>query len=69
VRPTGTAAEYYWRWSNPEFDRIVDRMGQLATEDPALQELFREAMEIWLRELPSIPLVQWYHRIPHNETY
>jgi len=69
VRPTGTAAEYYWRWSNAEFDQIVDRMGQVATDDPQLQELFDRAMEIWLRELPSIPLVQWYHRIPHNETY
>jgi hypothetical protein len=25
--------------------------------------------QIWLRELPAIPLLQWYHRIPHNETY
>ena len=40
----------------------------LAGEEDA-QRLFREAMEIWLSELPSIPIVQWYHRIPHNETY
>ncbi|MCK5732576.1 MAG: hypothetical protein KAI38_00195 [Candidatus Latescibacteria bacterium] len=26
-------------------------------------------MDIWLRELPSFPILQWYHRIPHNETY
>jgi len=38
-------------------------------DDPQLLEYFRQAMEIWLRELPSIPLLQWYHRIPHNETY
>ncbi len=31
--------------------------------------LFRQAMDIWLRELPSFPILQWYHRIPHNETY
>ena len=69
VQPTDTHAERFWRWSNPEFDRLVDRMGQVAPDDPELEELFRQAMDIWLRELPSIPLVQWYYRIPHNETY
>jgi len=69
VRPTGTAAEIFWRWQNEEYDRIVDQMGQTAPDDPQLLVLFRQAMEIWIEELPSIPLVQWYHRIPHNETY
>ena len=69
VRPTSTAAEIFWRWQNEEYDRIVDQMGQTAPDDPQLLGLFRQAMEIWIEELPSIPLVQWYHRIPHNETY
>ena len=69
LQPTGTATQNFWRWKNEEFDALVDRMGETATDDPELARLFRQAMEIWLRELPSIPLVQWYHRIPHNETY
>ena len=44
-------------------------MARTSPDDPQLVELFRAAMDIWLRELPAIPLVQWYHRIPHNETY
>jgi hypothetical protein len=50
-------------------DALVDEMGRTAPDDPKLAELFREAMAIWLREMPSVPLLQWYHRIPHNETY
>jgi len=69
VQPTGTHAERFWRWSNADYDRIVDQMGRTSPDDPALQELFRQAMEIWLRELPAIPIIQWYHRIPQNETY
>ena len=69
VQPTGTAAIYFWRWQNDHFDQIIDRMAGTAPDDPLLLEHFRQAMEIWLRELPSIPLLQWYHRIPHNETY
>ena len=69
VQPTGTATEYFWRWKNTQFDQIVDQMGQVDPDDPQSVALFRQAMEIWLRELPSIPLVQWYHRVPHNQTY
>jgi peptide/nickel transport system substrate-binding protein len=69
ARPTGIAAESFWRWRNAEFDQVVDQMGQVAPEDPRMGPLFRRVMEIWLGELPAIPLVQWYHRIPHNQTY
>lgn len=68
-RPTGTFAEYPWRWQNSEFDAIVEQMSRTAPEDPALRQQYRQAMGIWLEELPSIPLVQWMHRIAHNETY
>ncbi len=69
VQPTGTPAEHFWRWRNAEFSARVDEMGKTAPDDPKLHELFHQAMEIWLRELPSIPVLQWFHRIPHNETY
>ena len=69
IQPTGTSTPTFWRWKNEAFDRIVDEMGQIPPDDPRLMGLFRQAMDIWLRELPSIPILQWYHRIPHNETY
>ena len=69
IRPTGTFAEYAWRWGNPASDAVVERTSRTAPEEPALRAQFREAMDFWLAELPSIPLVQWQHRIAHNETY
>ena len=69
VQPTGTAATNFWRWKNPEFDEVVDQMSQISPDDPHLVSLFREAMRIWLHDLPAIPIVHWYHRIPTNETY
>ena len=69
VQPTGTATTYFWRWRNSDFDELVDRMGQTAPDDPEMVPLFRQAMEVWLKELPSVPLLQWFHRIPHNQTY
>jgi len=69
VQPTGTATPTFWRWRNPEFDAVVDRMGRTAPDDPALMGQFRQALEVWLPELSAIPLLQFYHRLPHNHTY
>ena len=69
VQPTGQAADMPWRWKNAAYDELIDQMGQTPTADPAMKTLYRQAMDIWLSELPSLPIVQWPHRIPHNETY
>ncbi len=69
VQPTGTSTPNFWRWSNSKFDTIVDQMGETDPKDPELAILFQKALQIWLPELPAIPLLQFYHRIPHNETY
>jgi peptide/nickel transport system substrate-binding protein len=58
------------RWHNDEFDEIVDEMAITPPEDQeALIDQWRRAMEIWLPELPDIPIQEWYHRIPMNTTY
>ena len=69
VQPTGSPTPYFWRWSNEEFDAVVDEMGTTDPSDPQLQALFHRALEVWLPHLPAIPLLQFYHRIPHNQTY
>jgi peptide/nickel transport system substrate-binding protein len=46
------------RWVNPEYDAIVEKMAVTSADDPAMQELFRQALDIWLKELPAVPLVQ-----------
>ena len=67
--PTGERATYPYRWVNEEYDAIVDEMNLTAEDDPNLVALFGEAMGIWIQNLPDVPLVQWFHRIPTNETY
>jgi peptide/nickel transport system substrate-binding protein len=69
MRPTGEMAEYAWRWANPEFDALIDQMARTPNDAPEMMRIYREAMAIWLEELPAIPIVQWPHRIPVNETY
>lgn len=58
------------KWSNPEYDAIVDQVFVTPMDDyETLENLFYDAMEIWLPELPDIPLTELYHRIGHNNTY
>lgn len=61
-----------WRWSGPAAERygqIVDQIGSLPLGDPQIDALFVEAMEIWLDELPAIPVTQAKKIIPFNTTY
>ena len=71
-RPTGQPAPLWSttsRWRNEEFDRIVKRIAPLQVGDEKLLELFVEAMEIWVRELPDIFLAQLIIRYPCNTTH
>ena len=67
--PTGESTWPAYRWVNPEFDKIIKQMGTIAYDDPEMFPLFHQAMEIWLKELPDIPLSSYYHRNPINHTY
>ncbi len=58
------------RWKNAEYDKLVDEAyGTDPNDTKKLAEIWRQAMEIWLPELPDIQLVQNYHRIPWNTTF
>ncbi len=66
----GSHAVNFSKWKNADYDKIVDEMAVTAPTDQAkLIDQFKRAMAIWLPELPDIPIQQWYHRIPYNNTY
>jgi len=57
------------RYSNPEYDAILDQMAPLSSEDPKFQELAAQALGIYWRDQIDVPIIQWLHRIPYNQTY
>ncbi len=57
-------------WCNEAFDEIVLAMSQVHPDDTeTMKALFRQAMEIWLPELPSVMLFNWKHNMAMNQTY
>ncbi|NJN83740.1 MAG: hypothetical protein HC802_16675, partial [Caldilineaceae bacterium] len=66
-RPTGEPAPIWWatsRWQNDEYDAIVDQIAPLQIDDPAMEGLLHDAMEIWIDEMPDIYLGQLIIRYP-----
>ncbi|MFN8441157.1 MAG: ABC transporter substrate-binding protein [Caldilineaceae bacterium] len=60
--------ENLFQYSNPDFDAIVKQLGN-ASEQSKVLELEHQAMEIWLKDLPDIQLVQFFNRPGINQHY
>ncbi len=71
-RPTGEPAPIWWatsRWQNEEYDAVVRQMNTLSADDPETMELFKQAMDIWVRELPDVYVAQLIIRYPMSKHY
>ena len=64
-----SATGSYSRYANPEYDAIVDEMGKLATDDPKFKDIVRQALDIWLRDLPVAPTTDSALLASYNHTY
>jgi peptide/nickel transport system substrate-binding protein len=56
-------------WTNATYDRVVAQMGQLPANSPKIPALFRQALAIFLQQLPVIPLVERPDPVVTNNTY
>lgn len=45
------------RYSNPEFDRLVDQLTDISPDDPAAGPILKNAMKTWMRDLPVVPVI------------
>ena len=64
---TGDAGNWS-QYSNPEFDAIVEELAVTADE-AKVRELEHAAMEIYLRDMPEVNIVQFYNRTGNNGHY
>jgi peptide/nickel transport system substrate-binding protein len=64
---TGDPSNWF-QYSNPAFDAIVEELAVTADEQ-RVRALEKEAMDIWLQDLPDVNLVQFYNRTGNNGHY
>lgn len=71
-RPTGQPAPIWWatsRWQNAEYDALVAEIAPLSVDDPKMLDLFHQAMDIWLGEMPDVYVAQLIIRYPMSTEY
>lgn len=62
----------FMRWSGADaeaYSDIVAQIGVLPLGDPAIPDMVVEAMTIWTRNMPSIPITQARKLVPFNTEY
>jgi peptide/nickel transport system substrate-binding protein len=57
------------RWKNAAYSDLVKQIGTLVPGDPKIATLTHDALEIFQKELPAIPLYQQVRIVPYNTTY
>jgi len=66
---TTAGSNRFSRYSNPEYDALLDEMAPLSSDDPQFQANAVKLLEIYWRDQIDVPIIQWLHRIPYNQTY
>lgn len=70
IRPRGEVrSTNLWGYKNPDYDALVDKIRLLPPGDAGIKPLFRQALEIRLRDLPIIPLAQQFRVVPYSTKY
>jgi peptide/nickel transport system substrate-binding protein len=67
--PMGEPTAQNSRFTNAEYDAILEQMAAMSSDNPEYMDLYLAALEIWLDNLVDAPIQQWLHRIPMNQTY
>lgn len=70
-QPNGSSAgNGRWsRYKNPDFDKLLADAAPRGSDDPKFQDDLAQALGIYWRDTIDIPIIQWLHRIPYNNTY
>jgi|GEM_PF-178691 len=65
----GSAGANGWRWQNEQYSKIVDEIGSLPLNDSRIDALVVQAMDLWMEQLPIIPIAQAKKIVPFSNTY
>lgn len=72
TKPIGELANTGFGWvrlQDPELDAVVAQMELLSPDDPAIEELYREAFRLYLKNMPGIAVIQTTFVMPFNTHY
>ncbi len=70
IKPKGEIrGNNIWGYKNAEYDAVVDKIRLLQPGDAGIKPLFRQALEMRLRDLPHFAIAQQYRVVPFSTKY
>jgi peptide/nickel transport system substrate-binding protein len=70
IVPQGERHSGNWsNWKNEEYDKATEAIGMLPAGDERIKPLFRQALELWLRDIPVLALTQQLRIVPYSTKY
>jgi peptide/nickel transport system substrate-binding protein len=70
IKPVGERhSGNYVNWKNADYDKAVEAIGSLPAGDERIKPLFRQALELWLRDIPVLALTQQLRVVPYSTKY
>ena len=61
--PGGHQVNFY-HWENETWDELTDKVAMThPDETEQIMDYYYDAMEMWIEELPDVPILEFYHRI------
>src|ERR1700730_16292180 len=65
----GNGSQNLERFKFPELDTIIEQMGKLSPEDPAVLDLGRQAMQLWAQNMITIQTISFKKFITQDTQY
>ncbi len=71
VKPIGerATAGNDCRWKDPELDKVTDQIDVMSPDDPAIVPLYKQAFRLYMKDMPSVPVVQTTYVMPFTTHY
>ena len=57
------------RLIDPELDKVIDELSTTPTDSPEGMELLKKGLELWMRDLPAIPIVETIYEMGWSTKY
>jgi peptide/nickel transport system substrate-binding protein len=71
MKPIGErdVANNWIRFSDPELDALAPKMEVTSPDDPAIKDMYKQAFEIFIKNMVSIPVIQTTFVMPFDTHY
>jgi peptide/nickel transport system substrate-binding protein len=71
IKPIGerATAGNWIRLTDPDLDAVTEKIEVMSPDDPAIVDLYREGFRLYMKNMPSVPVVQTTYVMPFNTHY